>query len=93
VPLNFWAGYLEKLTIVALLLGALYLFARFLQQPRLAGRSGRCLSLIEATPLTQQAALYVVRAGPRYFLIGAGAGSISTLAELAPSDVTAYTLK
>jgi flagellar biogenesis protein FliO len=89
VPLSFWLSYVAKLAILALLLGALYFLVAFLQRRQLLGRRRRCLSLIEAIPLTQHSMLYVVRIGTRHFLIAAGAGSVSMLAELAPSDLPA----
>lgn len=86
MPWNFWAGYLEKLAIVALLLGAIYAVARALRQTRFFGRAGRRVSLIEAVMLSQHAAVYLVRVGARYFLLGGTPAAVSLLAELAPSD-------
>lgn len=89
MPWSFWAGYLEKLGIVALLLLALYVVASRLRQTRLFARSGRSLTLLESMMLSQHAALYIVRVGSRYFLIGSAAGGICALAELAESDAAA----
>ncbi len=87
MPSGFWAGYVEKLAIVALLLAALYFAAAVVRRTRFFARPGRRVALLESLALSQHAALYVVRAGPRYFLIGSTSGGLSTLAELAPSDV------
>jgi flagellar protein FliO/FliZ len=82
----FWAGYVEKLAIVAFILVALYVLARRLGESRLFARPGRCVRLVESLVLSQHAALHVVRAGSRYFLIGSAAGGVTTLAELARSE-------
>lgn len=87
---TFWASYLERLAIVALVLGALYVIARKLRQTRLFARPGRRLSLLESMMLSQHAALYVVRVGTRYFLIGSGTGGVTKLTELEESQIRAF---
>ncbi len=86
MPLSFWAGYFEKLAIVALALTALYLLARKLRHAQFP-RDGRSVSLLETTMLSQHAALHVVRAGSRHFLIGSSAGGVSRIAELRSAQV------
>jgi len=86
VPFSFWAGYFDKLAIVALVLAATYLVAHQLRRAPFCGRTGRRLSLVESMMLSAHAALHVVRVGSRYFLIGSSAGSLSMLAELAPAQ-------
>jgi flagellar biogenesis protein FliO len=80
-------AYAERLAIVALLLVALCFVAALLRRARLFPRPGRLVALVDSLALSQHAALYVVRAGTRYFLIGCTAGGLSTLAELPSSDV------
>jgi flagellar biogenesis protein FliO len=87
VPSSFWTAYVAKVAIVALLLVALYVVAGLLRRTRFFARSGRRVALVESMAISQHAALYVVRAGARYFLIGCTAGGLSTLAELSASDV------
>ncbi len=86
MPWTFWAAYLEKLGIVALVLLALYFVASRLRNMRFFARSGRSLTLLESMILSQHAALYIVRVGSCYFLIGGAAGGICALAELTESD-------
>jgi flagellar biogenesis protein FliO len=92
MPASFWAGYLERLALVALVLVALYLAGRRLRQTRFFARTGRTLNVLESIMLSQHAALHVVRVGARYFLIGSAAGGVSALAELGESEI-GYTLK
>ena len=87
MPLSFWVGYFDKLAIVALVLAAMYAAAQLLRRANFFGRTGRCLSLVDSTMLSAHAALHVVRVGSRYFLIGSSTGSLSMLAELAPSQI------
>ena len=75
----FWTGYFEKLAIVAAVLIALWLLACRLRRLTLFRRGEGCASVLESVPLSPQAALYVVKAGSRRFLIGSG---VSTIAEL-----------
>ena len=82
MPPSFWAAYGIKLAIVAALLAGLYALGRFLR--RLPAR--RCVEVLDARGLSAQPALYVVRAGARYFLVGTGSSGVCKIAELAPSD-------
>jgi flagellar biogenesis protein FliO len=89
---GFWTAYVARLAILALVLVVLYVVARKLQSAKLFIRSGRRLQLLESAMLSQHAALHLVRAGKRYFLIGSAAGGVTRLAELVdPAD--SYTLK
>lgn len=87
MPWGFWAGYLERLAIVALVLLLLYLLARWLRKAGCFERGGRCVSILESTTLSQHAALHVVRAGKRYLLIGTTASGVWRIAELGRLDV------
>lgn len=72
MPWSFWAGYLAKLTLVALALAAIYVLARWVRRTRFFERHNRLVNVVEATALSQHAALYLVQAGSRYFLVGTG---------------------
>jgi flagellar biogenesis protein FliO len=74
--------YLEKLVILALVLATLYFAARRLRRTPLLRRSGRLVTVLETTMLSQHAMLHVVSAGGRYFLIGSAPGGLSRIAEL-----------
>lgn len=87
MPWNFWAGYLVKLAVVALVLGVLYLIARRLRQARFSASAGRFMNVIESRMLSQCAAVHLLRVGTRYFLIGSGSAGISKLAEVGSKDV------
>jgi flagellar biogenesis protein FliO len=81
-PANFWALYLEKLVVLAVVLATLYFAARRLRRTPLLRRSGRLVTVLETTMLSQHAMLHVVSAGGRYFLIGSAPGGLSRIAEL-----------
>jgi flagellar biogenesis protein FliO len=84
MPWSFWAAYLAKLTLVALALAVTYVLARWLRRTRFFERGDRLVNVVESAPLSQHAALYLVRAGSHYFLIGSG---VCLLAEVAaPED-------
>jgi flagellar biogenesis protein FliO len=90
MPDGFWEGYVAKLLVVALMLTMLYVIGARLRRQGMFGRNtARFIHVIETTMLSQHAALYVIRAGTRYFVIGAGTGGIVTLAELAPRELEA----
>lgn len=82
MPLTFWGGYLEKLTILALLLSLLYVLARRLRVGRVFPRRARQIIVLESAMLSAHGTLHVVRAGDRCFLIGSTAAGLTTLAEL-----------
>ena len=82
MPESFWALYLERLAILALVLATLYFAARRLRRTQLFTRSGRLVTVLETTMLSQHAMLHVVSAGGRHFLIGSAPGSVVRIAEL-----------
>ncbi|HTX03284.1 MAG TPA: flagellar biosynthetic protein FliO [Candidatus Acidoferrales bacterium] len=74
--------------VVALMLGGLYAVVRGLARGRLiASSEKRLVTVLESTPLSQHAALHVVKVGQRYFLIGGGNGPMGTLTELDAAEV------
>jgi|SRR5579872_1591090 len=82
----FWFTYLPGLVAVALLLVGLYAVVRGLSRGRvLLSANRRLLTVVESTMLSQHAAVHVIKAGSRYFVVGGGNGGLTTLAEL-PSD-------
>jgi hypothetical protein len=88
MPWSFWASYIAKLAIVGVALGALYMIACRLRRTRIfACGAGRCVSVIESTMLSQHAAVHLLRAGTRYFLVGSASAGICMLVELAPADL------
>jgi flagellar biogenesis protein FliO len=90
VPWSFWAGYVVKLAIVGFALTILYAIGRKLRQSRFfASGSGRRVTVVETAALSQHAAVYLVRIGTRYFLVGAGSAAVSMLAELERGEIDA----
>lgn len=88
MPAIFWTAYAIKLGIFAAVLAASYGLARlFRRGTPLFRRSERHVDVIESAMLAPNAAIYVVRAGARYFLVGSG--GTSTLAELEPGELQA----
>jgi flagellar biogenesis protein FliO len=83
MPWSFWAGYFAKLTLVALALAVIYVLARWLRRTQLFERGDRLINVVESTALSQHAALYLVRTGSRYFLIGSG---VCMLAEITGAE-------
>lgn len=88
MPWSFWASYLLKLGVVALLIAALYAAARMLRRLRfLTGRSDRRMCVLETVALSQHAVLHLISVGTRYFVVGAAGTEIALLAELAPAEI------
>ena len=86
--MGFILHYVIALAAVALMLVGLQATARAYARRR-SHRSdaNRIVTILESTPLTQQATLHVVTAEDRRFLIGASAGGVVLLAALrSPSD-------
>jgi flagellar biogenesis protein FliO len=79
MPWSFWAGYLAKLALVALAFAVIYVLTRWLQGTRFLARGDRLVSVVESAALSPHAALYLIRAGTRYFLVGTG---VRMLAEI-----------
>jgi|GEM_PF-4223884 len=86
VATAFWASYFEKLAVLAALLSALYLLARRLREGRLPRKTSRQISVLDSAMLSQHAAVHVVRAGARCFLIGSTAAGVAALAELSVTE-------
>lgn len=88
---SFWLSYALALLVVALLLGGLYLVVRGLARGRiLTSASRRLVTVLESTPLSQHAALHVIKAGSRYYLIGGGQGHVSSIVELPAEEVETW---
>ena len=88
---GFWFNYFLALTIVALMLGGLYIIVRGLARGRVfASANRRMVTVLESTMLSQHVSVHVVKVGGRYLLIGGSNGSVSTLAELPPDEVDAW---
>lgn len=78
----FAAQYAAALLAVAFVLTALYYAMRVMRRGSLFGDDRRLVWVVESTPLQNNGALHVVRVGGAFYLVGANAGGISTLAEL-----------
>jgi len=88
---GFWVNYFLALTIVALMLGGLYIIARGLARGRVfASANRRMVTVLETTMLSQHSSVHVVKIGQRYMLIGGSNGNVSMLAELPGEDVEAW---
>ena len=88
MPWSFWAGYLLKLGIVGALLAALYAAACALRRLRFfANPADRRIRVLETTVLSQHAAIYLLKVGTRYFLVGTAGATVAKLAELAASEL------
>ena len=80
--------YLFALFVVGLMLLGLYVVARSLGRGRiLTSADRRLVTVVESTVLAQNTSLHVVKAGPRYYLIGGGNGNLSTLTEMPAEEV------
>jgi flagellar protein FliO/FliZ len=84
---NFWAGYVGKLAVVAVVLATLYALGRKLRQIRFFGSTGRCVRVIDSAMLSPNAAIHVLRVGERYLVVGASSAGVTKLAELAPTEI------
>jgi flagellar biogenesis protein FliO len=89
MPWSFWASYFERLGAVAVVLATLYGAVRMFARPWIVLRRSRSLRLIESLAVSQHAALHLVQAGNRYFLIGTTVSGVAELAELASGDAEA----
>ena len=88
---GFWLNYFGALLVVALLLVGLYAVVRGLVRGRvLTSANRRLVTVLETTALTQHSAIHVIKAGQRYYLLGANQGAVSTLGELPPEEVEAW---
>jgi flagellar biogenesis protein FliO len=69
------------------LLVALTYGVRALNRGRIVSAAGkRLLTVVESTPLSQNATVHVVKVGDRYYLIGGGSAGVTHIADV-PSDV------
>jgi len=90
MPWSFWASYLLKLAIAGAVLAAVYVVARKLRGWRFAAeRADRALRVVDAAALSPHAAVYVIEAGARRFLVGTSGAAIATLAELERANLPA----
>ncbi|MBV8331997.1 MAG: flagellar biosynthetic protein FliO [Candidatus Eremiobacteraeota bacterium] len=88
---GFWLNYFLALTIVALMLGGLYITVRGLARGRLlASAHRRMVTVLESTMLSQHASVHVVKVGAKYMLVGGSNGNVSMLTELPPEDVESW---
>ena len=88
---GFWVNYFLALSIVALMLGGLYIIVRGLARGRVfASANRRMVTVLESTMLSQHASVHVVKVGARYLLVGGSNGNVSTLAELPGDEVEAW---
>ena len=88
---SFWLSYIGALLVVALMLGGLYAVVRGFARGRvLSSANRRLVTVLESTPLSQQSAMHVVKAGSHYYLIGASNGHVSTLGEMDGAEIEAW---
>jgi flagellar biogenesis protein FliO len=88
---GFWLNYIFALVVVALLLGGLYAVTRVLARGRLLlSTRKRLVTVLESTPLSQHAAVHVVKVGGRYFLVGGGQAGVNEIAELPADEVESW---
>lgn len=80
MPLAIWAGYCERLAILALILAGLYAACKHLRKMGLLTRRGHCIHVLETAALSPHAAIHLVQVAKRYFLIGSG--PVTRLTEL-----------
>ncbi|MGD0472451.1 MAG: flagellar biosynthetic protein FliO [Candidatus Velthaea sp.] len=73
--------------VVVLLLYAFAVVARQRRGTKLHARSDRLITVIETTPLTQNASLHVVKVGERYQVIALTSATVSQLGEIEPATV------
>ena len=86
---SFVTHYLVALATVGLILGALYAFGRYARRRGyalpFAGRlatSERRIAIVETTMVAPQAYVHVLKAGERFWLIGATSASVTLIAEI-----------
>lgn len=85
---GFIGQYVLALVVVGLMLFGLYAAVRALGRGRLVTSADkRLVSVVESTVVSQQTTLHVVKVLDKYYLIGGGAGHVSTLAEIPAEQV------
>ena len=77
-------------TVVGLALYGFAVISRGRSAAKLGARADRLVSVIETTPLSQTAALHVVKLGERYHVIALSSGTVSLLAEIEPPIVERF---
>jgi flagellar biogenesis protein FliO len=88
---TFWLNDLLAFAVVTLMLAGLYaMLKRFVRGNALAAVDRRLVTVLEATMLSQQSAVFVIKVGSRYLVVGGGNASVSTLAELPAQEVEAW---
>ncbi|MGH7661504.1 MAG: flagellar biosynthetic protein FliO [Vulcanimicrobiaceae bacterium] len=88
---NLWFRAASALALVALLLYGLFWAVRLLSQGRmLALGQNRLVSVVESSVLSQHASVHVVRIGRRYYLVGAGSGTVALISELPAEEVEPF---
>jgi flagellar biogenesis protein FliO len=86
----FWINYIVALALVALLLAGLTILARVASKRRLLrGSRGRIVSVLESTPITQNASIQIVKIGTQYFAVGISPKTIRLLTSISvPAPVS-----
>jgi len=82
MPWAFWIAYSQRLGLLALMLGALYLIGRALRSGRAFGARHRRIAVLESTMIGPHATIHIVRVEERRLLLGATPRSVALLAEL-----------
>ena len=78
----YWTMYFERLAIVALVLIGLYVLGRKLRELRIFTSASRRLCVIESVALSPHAALHIVQADRRSFLIASASTGVTGVAEV-----------
>ena len=80
--MGFALQYLFALGVVALLLSAMHIAARFFARRRPAAGTNASLRIFGSVQLTKEAALHIAGLEGRRYLVGTAAACIALLAEL-----------
>ena len=75
--------------VIGLVLALVNLVARRGLRLRLAGGSGRLVTLLETTHLPGAASVHVLRIADRYVVVGRAGGSVAPICEIAPERAEA----
>ncbi len=81
-----WALYSVKLAIVGAILAGLYVLGVLLRRGLPGRLRGRAMRVVEVRVLSTQPAIYIVFAGSRRLLLGAGSSGVRLLAELGEDE-------
>jgi flagellar biogenesis protein FliO len=74
---------------IAVLIGALWVFRRFVAERIRARAAKRSLQVVDVLPLSSKHKLVVVRCYDRTFLLGLGEKEVRSIAELEPAEARA----